>query len=157
MPDHTVVIKYVPTVKDSKRALDEYVSQIFLNGLNTITLYNTCEDSLLAAPLIIDLAIVTELMTRIEYKTTNMIQYEKFHSVLSILSYLLKAPLVPTGTPVVNSLNKQRNAIENIFRALVGLHPQNDMLLEYKAFEINAKKSDILNNNHHNHLVTNGN
>lgn len=133
-PDHVVVIKYVPAVGDSKRALDEYVSKIFMNGLNTISLYNTCEDSLLASPLIIDLAIVTELMTRVEYKTDNMIKFKKFHPVLSILSYLLKAPTVPPNTPVINSLSKQRNALENIFRAFVGLRPQNDMLLEYKAF-----------------------
>ncbi len=29
-PDHTVVIKYCPAVGDSKRALDEYVSEIFM-------------------------------------------------------------------------------------------------------------------------------
>ncbi|CAJ0848792.1 21489_t:CDS:2 [Entrophospora sp. SA101] len=132
-PDHIVVIKYVPTVADSKRALDEYVSEIFMGGKNTISLYNTCEDSLLASPLILDLAIITELMTRIQYRTDNMLNYSPFDSVLSILSFLLKAPLVPKGTPVVNSLNKQRSALENIFRACIGLPPQNDMLLEYKA------------------------
>ena len=52
-PDHCVVIKYVPSVKDSKRAMDEYSSRIFMNGLNTIVLHNTCEDSLLAAPIIV--------------------------------------------------------------------------------------------------------
>ena len=34
-PDHCVVIKYVPFVKDSKRALDEYMSTIFMNGTET--------------------------------------------------------------------------------------------------------------------------
>src|ERR1700685_4533947 len=34
-PDHVVVIKYVPFVRDSKRAMDEYISSIFMNGLNT--------------------------------------------------------------------------------------------------------------------------
>lgn len=29
-PDHCVVIKYVPYVGDSKRAMDEYTSEIFL-------------------------------------------------------------------------------------------------------------------------------
>ena len=29
-PDHTVVIKYVPSVGDSKRAMDEYENEIFL-------------------------------------------------------------------------------------------------------------------------------
>jgi hypothetical protein len=35
-------------------------------------------------------------------------KYEKFHHVLSLLSYLLKAPMVPAGTPVVNALAAQR-------------------------------------------------
>jgi myo-inositol-1-phosphate synthase len=133
-PDHVVVIKYVPTVGDSKRALDEYVSEIFMNGKNTISLYNTCEDSLLASPLIIDLFMITELMTRIQYRTEDMEDYAPFHSVLSILSYMLKAPMVPPGTPVVNALSKQRMAMENLFRACLGLDPQNEMLLESKAF-----------------------
>lgn len=76
--------------------MDEYTSSIFLNGLNTLVLHNTCEDSvrcrarlsailrsfcfadllagwlagwhaqLLAAPLIIDLCVLTELFTRIK-------------------------------------------------------------------------------------------
>lgn len=133
-PDHLVVIKYMPAVGDSKRALDEYVSEIFMGGRNTISIYNTCEDSLLASPLILDLAVLTELMTRIEYRTHPDEPFAPFHSVLSVLSYMLKAPVVPPGTPVINALAKQRSAMENIFRACVGLPPQNDMLLEHKAF-----------------------
>jgi len=67
-PDHTVVIKYVPYVGDSKRAMDEYVSQIMMGGTNTIAIHNTCEDSLLAAPLILDLAILAELCQRISFR-----------------------------------------------------------------------------------------
>lgn len=63
--DHEVVIKYVPFVGDSKRALDEYTSQIFMGGLNTISSYNVCEDSLLAVPIMIDMLVLGELMTRI--------------------------------------------------------------------------------------------
>eukprot|EP00121_Abeoforma_whisleri_P001723 Awhi_evm1s1536 len=133
-PDHVVVIKYVPNVGDSKRALDEYVSEIFMGGKSTISMHNTCEDSLLASPLIIDLAIMTELMTRVEFKTQDMNDFDTFNPVLSLLSYMLKAPLVPKGTPVVNALGAQRNAIENIFRAFIGLRPRNDMMLEHKAF-----------------------
>lgn len=54
-PDHCVVIKYVPYVGDSKRAMDEYTNEIFMRGKNTIVMHNTCEDSLLAAPIILDL------------------------------------------------------------------------------------------------------
>ena len=125
-PDHVVVIKYVPSVGDSKRALDEYENEIFMGGRKTISIHNTCEDSLLASPLILDLAILTELMTRIQVKEEGKAEFENFHPILSILSYMLKAPL-SVGRPV-NSLSKQRNAIENFFRACIGLSPINDLL-----------------------------
>jgi myo-inositol-1-phosphate synthase len=103
-PDHCVVIKYVPYVGDSKRALDEYTSEIFMGGKNTIVMHNTCEDSLLATPLIIDLVVLTELCQRIRIKRAGSEVWEKFHPVASLLSYLLKAPQVPEGTPIINAL-----------------------------------------------------
>jgi myo-inositol-1-phosphate synthase len=143
-PDHCVVIKYVPYVKDSKRAMDEYISRIFLGGHNTITINNVCEDSLLATPLMLDLVILTELMERISYRTEEMEAYERFDPVLSILSYLLKAPVVPSGAPVINALSTQRRCITNIFRACVGLAPENDMLLEHKTnFHMNNNQQHI--------------
>jgi myo-inositol-1-phosphate synthase len=103
------VIKYVPYVADSKRAMDEYTSEIFLGGTNTIVLHNTCEDSLLATPLIYDLVILTEVAERIRVsRGAEGAAFEPFHPVLSYLSYLLKAPLVPSGTPIVNALFAQR-------------------------------------------------
>eukprot|EP01105_Mastigella_eilhardi_P010686 TRINITY_DN2488_c0_g1_i1.p2 TRINITY_DN2488_c0_g1~~TRINITY_DN2488_c0_g1_i1.p2 ORF type:complete len:530 (-),score=193.70 TRINITY_DN2488_c0_g1_i1:40-1629(-) len=132
-PDHCIVIKYVPYVGDSKRALDEYTSEIFLGGLNTISMHNTCEDSLLAAPIMIDLVVVAELCERISFKTESMKDFARFDPVLSVLSYLLKAPRVPEHTPVINALAKQRECIVNIMRACLGLHPENNMLLEHKC------------------------
>jgi myo-inositol-1-phosphate synthase len=81
-------------------------------------------------------------MTRIQWKAHSSEsetakddgEYKSFHSVLSILSYMLKAPLTPPGTPVINSLAKQRAALANIFRACVGLEPESDMTLEHKLF-----------------------
>lgn len=70
-PDHCVVIKYVPYVADSKRAMDEYTSQIMMGGHNTLVIHNTCEDSLLAAPIILDLAILGELCSRIKVRFAN--------------------------------------------------------------------------------------
>ena len=137
-PDHTVVIKYMPAVGDNKRALDEYYAEIFLGGHQTISIFNVCEDSLLAAPLIIDLVIVAEMMTRISWRDHSegeqQGEWKGFHSVLSVLSYMLKAPLTPTGTPVVNALGKQRSCLVNVLRACVGLEPENDMTLEHKLF-----------------------
>lgn len=140
-PDHVVVIKYVPFVGDSKRALDEYTSKIFMNGNNTISMHNTCEDSLLATPLILDLVIVCEISERIQLKKEGAADFERMHSVLSLLSYMLKAPLVPRGTPVVNALFAQRECMLNLFRACVGLPADNHMLLENKlASEISARQ-----------------
>jgi len=130
-PDHCIVIKYIPSVGDSKRAMDEYTSQIFMGGTNTIVMHNTCEDSLLAAPLILDLVLLAELITRIELCKDGE-ELHGFHPIAVLLSYLTKAPLVPSGTPCVNALPKQRAMLENIFRACVGLAPENHMLLEYK-------------------------
>jgi len=132
-PDHTVVIKYVPFVKDSKRAMDEYINSIFMGGLNTISLHNTCEDSLLASPLIIDLVIVTELFSRVKYLNEQTGTFQNFDSILSVLSYWLKAPLVPAGTPVINALAKQQRCVTNILCALLGLTADTDMGLEHKT------------------------
>lgn len=78
-------------------------------------------------------------MTRIQWRlhsegAQSAKGYKSFHSVLSVLSYMLKAPLTPPGTPVVNALAKQRAALANIFRACVGLEPESDMTLEHKLF-----------------------
>jgi len=132
-PDHVVVIKYVPAVGDSKRAMDEYTSDIFMGGRNTIVMHNTCEDSLLASPLILDLVLLTELLTRMELRKTEeggaavSEAFHGFHPIAVLLSYLTKAPLFPPGISVVNALPKQRAMLENVMRAAVGLPPDSCM------------------------------
>ncbi|XP_045537147.1 inositol-3-phosphate synthase [Papilio machaon] len=132
-PDHVVVIKYVPYVGDSKRAMDEYTSEILLHGTNTLAVHNTCEDSLLATPLILDLALLTELFSRVQLRRDDTEEWQSLHAVLSLVSYLLKAPLVAEGAPVVNALGKQRAAIENMMRACLALRPIHHMQLEHKV------------------------
>ena len=131
-PDHCIVIKYLPYVGDSKRAMDEYIFSIFMGGQQSVVMHNTCEDSLLATPLIIDLVVLTELMQRVNIATDDSENYQQMHTVLSILSYLLKAPMVPEGTPVINALNRQRQCVENVLRAMVGLPAEHNMGLEGK-------------------------
>ncbi|KAK7691965.1 hypothetical protein QCA50_005370 [Cerrena zonata] len=134
-PDHIVVIKYVPAVGDSKRAIDEYYSEIFCGGRSTINIFNECEDSLLATPLILDLTILTELLTRVKYRdASNSTEFAPLYPVLSLLSYMLKAPLVKPGTDVVNSLNRQRNALESFLKACIGLEGSSDLLLETRIW-----------------------
>src|SRR5271169_1949898 len=95
--DHCIVIKYVPAVGDSKVAMDEYHSELMMGGRNTISMHTVCEDSLLASPLIIDLTVIAEFFSRVEYRTQQQQEWNSFYSVLSILSYWLKAPLVRPG------------------------------------------------------------
>ncbi|KAL4068694.1 hypothetical protein V8B97DRAFT_2008624 [Scleroderma yunnanense] len=135
-PDHIVVIKYVPAVGDSKRAIDEYYSEIFCGGRQTINIFNECEDSLLATPLILDLTILTELLTRVQYRdsSTGQVDFAPLYPVLSLLSYMCKAPLVKPGTDVVNSLGRQRNALEAFLKACIGLEANTDLLLETRIW-----------------------
>ncbi|GJY23872.1 PH, RCC1 and FYVE domains-containing protein 1-like protein isoform X1 [Tanacetum coccineum] len=82
-PNHVVVITHVPYVVEA-RAMDEYTFEIFMGGTNTIVLHNTCEDSLLAALIILDLVLLVRLSTRIELKYEAEVQSLQ-------LSYLIKA------------------------------------------------------------------
>lgn len=62
-----------------------------MGGEHIFTSYNVCEDSLLAAGIIIDLIVMTELMTRITYQKEKE-EEKPFQGVLSFLGYLMKAP-----------------------------------------------------------------
>jgi len=80
--------------------MDEYTSEILLGGHNTIVIHNTCEDSLLASPIILDLVILAELCSRIQFRRIGEpdSDYCSFHSVLSILSYLCKVSVLAKTT-----------------------------------------------------------
>jgi len=137
-PDHTVVIEYVPTVGDTKKALDEYESEIFMGGRNTIVMHNTCEDSLLAAPLMLDLVLLMEFLTRVSvYREAADADgedsgFHPLHPITSLLAFFLKAPLFPSGVPVTNALMKQRRAIETLLKACIGLPPTDDLSIYHR-------------------------
>jgi myo-inositol-1-phosphate synthase len=124
--DHEVIIKYVPFVGDSKRAMDEYSSQIFMNGCNTITSYNVCEDSLLAVPLMFDMIVLGELFTRMN------IDGEKLGPVLSYLSFFFKAPITNHDEYVINSFSRQRETLVNLLKVASGILPDDTTLLSFK-------------------------
>ncbi|CDK25165.1 unnamed protein product [Kuraishia capsulata CBS 1993] len=128
--DHTIVIKYMKAVGDSKVAMDEYYSELMLGGHNRISIHNVCEDSLLATPLIIDLVVMTEFLSRVSYKKAGSTDYESLHAVLSFLSYWLKAPLTRPGYEAINGLNKQRAGLDNFLRLLIGLPSLNELRFE---------------------------
>lgn len=92
----------------------------------------------MATPLILDLTVLAELLTRVTYRKIGGPNEDKdfqpLHSVLSLLSYMLKAPLVKPGTDVVNSLGRQRSALETFLKACLGLHHEGDLLLESRIW-----------------------
>jgi len=124
--DHEVVIKYVPFVGDSKRAMDEYSSQIFLGGTSTISSYNVCEDSLLATPLMYDMIVLGELFSRME------IDGQKLGPVLSYLSFFFKAPETNHDEYVINSFSRQRETLTNLLKVAAGVLPDDSTLLSFK-------------------------
>ena len=90
---------------------------------------------MLATPLILDLAILAELLTRVKYRDASAPgEFKPLYPVLSLLSYMLKAPLVKPGSDVVNSLNRQRNALEAFLKACIGLEGSSDLLLETRIW-----------------------
>ena len=124
--DHDVVIRYIPFVGDSKRALDEYSSRIFMDGVNTISTYNICEDSLLAVPMMIDMVILGELFTRMS------LDGNKFGPILSYLAFFFKAPTTNHPEYVINSFSRQRETLVNLLKAASGIAPDDSTLFNIK-------------------------
>ena len=124
--DHDVIIRYIPFVGDSKRAIDEYSSLIFMNGVNTIMSYNICEDSLLAVPIMIDMIVLGELFTRMK------VDKESLGPVFSYLSFFFKAPITNHHEYVVNSFTRQRETLLNFLKAAAGYPIDSQTLLAFK-------------------------
>jgi len=85
-----------------------------MGGINTISSYNICEDSLLATPIMIDMVILGELFTRME------INGEKLGPVLSYLSFFFKAPITNHDEYVINSFSRQRESLVNLLKVAAG-------------------------------------
>lgn len=137
--DHCIVIKYLPAVGDGKVAMDDYYSELTMAGRNRIMVSNICEDSLLATPILMDLVLLAELMTRITYtdattQAGGQQSYQTMHSILSLLSFSLKAPLARKGRDAVNAISRQRNGLANFMKGLIGLPPNDDVLLEARVW-----------------------
>ena len=124
--DHCVVIKYIPFVGDSKRALDEYTSEIFLGGANTIESYNICEDSLLAAPIMLDIVLTAELLSRIS------VDGRVPGPVMSYLSFYFKAPVTNKQGYVINNLTRQRQMLVNFMKAAAGYGIDDETLMGFE-------------------------
>lgn len=80
--------------------MDEYTAEIFMNGLFTLVTHATCEDSLLATPIMIDLILLAEFFSRVKINGSSI------GPVLSYLSFFLKAPVTNHPEYVFNSFTR---------------------------------------------------
>ncbi|ANQ08591.1 Myo-inositol 1-phosphate synthase [Plasmodium coatneyi] len=146
-----IVIKYVPYVGDDKKAIDEYISEIFMNGKNTISLYNVCQDSLLASPILIDLILLVELSQRVyfkvedkqpdqrwgDYQLTHTIvkekypEFKKMECVLFLSSLFCKSPFNSSVYKTRHSFFSQLESLCNYVRVICGLPVDDHLDLPY--------------------------
>jgi myo-inositol-1-phosphate synthase len=117
---HVVRINYYPPRGDNKEGWDNidifgwlgYPMQIKVNFL--------CRDSILAAPIALDLALFMDLASR-----------AGFSGLQEWLSFYLKAPVANPGLPVEHDLSVQLIKLENTLRFLSGEELINHLGLTY--------------------------
>lgn len=114
LPDHLVRIDYVPAVGDSKRAMDEYHSELLFNGRSNIAIHNVCEDTLLAVPVMLDIIIFSDFFRRVTVNGRN------FNPEMSLMAYFFKAPVHTSDSVSVNAFFPQLMAIKNFVRMCSG-------------------------------------
>lgn len=117
---HKVSIHYYPPRGDAKEGWDNidlfgwlgYPMQIKVNFL--------CRDSILAAPLVLDIALFMDLAKRLEWK-----------GIQEWMSYYFKMPMAQPGLPVEHDLFAQLTKLQNTLRAIAGEEPITHLGLDY--------------------------
>jgi myo-inositol-1-phosphate synthase len=112
---HKVDINYYPPRGDNKEGWDNidifgwlgYPMQIKINFL--------CRDSILAAPLVLDVALFLDAAARCGWRGAQ-----------DWLSFYYKSPIVSVGTPVEHDLFRQRDHLQRGLRQIARLAAMND-------------------------------
>lgn len=122
---HTVAIHYYPPRGDDKEGWDNidlfgwlgYPMQLKLNFL--------CRDSVLAAPLVLDLALFLDLAHRAGWR-----------GIQEWLSFYFKSPMAGPGLDPEHDLFVQQAKLKNTLRALAGEEPITHLGLDYYADDL---------------------
>ena len=118
-PDHEIVIKYAPSTGDHKRAIDEYVADICMEEQQSLVVYNICPDSLLCVPLMLDLAVFADWLSRVRLKKPSSNIWETLETTQPLLAYFFKV----TSPDSSSSLFEQRLALVNmVTNAFISRH-----------------------------------
>ena len=118
---HKVRIEYYPPRGDNKEGWDNIDIRGWLNYPMQIKVDFLCKDSILAAPLVLDLAIFLDLAKR-----------AGMSGVQEWLSFYLKSPQGPKGVRPMHDVFKQLNKLENTIRHLAGEELITNLGLDYE-------------------------
>lgn len=106
---HKVRINYYPPRGDNKESWDNIDIRGWLNYPMQIKVNFLCRDSILAAPIVLDLALFLDLASRAGWS-----------GIQEWLSFYLKSPQAPGGLHPIHDIFKQLNKLENTVRYLSG-------------------------------------
>lgn len=107
--DHLVRIEYYPPAGDNKEAWDRIDIAGWLGYKMGIRIDWECRDSILAAPVVLDLALFTDLAHRAGMR-----------GVQEWLSFYFKSPMTYPGVKPIHNLFEQQEKLHNNLRFLMG-------------------------------------
>jgi len=117
---HKVRINYYPPRGDNKEGWDNIDIKGWLGYPMQIKVDFLCRDSILAAPIVLDLAIFLDLAKR-----------AGMSGIQEWLSFYLKSPQAPKGRYPIHDIFKQLSKLENTLRHIGGHQLINHLGLDY--------------------------
>lgn len=117
---HKVRIEYYPPLGDNKEGWDNIDIFGWLGYQMQIKINFLCKDSILAAPIVLDLALFLDLSQR-----ANLSGIQEW------LSFYWKAPQTVGGLEPIHDIFKQLEKLENTLRYLMGEEPVNNVEMDY--------------------------
>lgn len=117
---HKIRINYYPPHGDNKESWDNIDIVGWLGYPMQIKINFLCKDSILAAPVVLDLALFLDLAKRAQME-----------GIMEWLSFYLKAPQTAPGLPPQHDIFKQLSKMENTLRFLMGEDLITNLGLDY--------------------------
>ncbi len=124
---HKVRINYYPPRGDEKEGWDNIDIRGWLGYKMQIKVDFLCRDSILAAPIVLDLALFLDLASR-----------AGMHGIQEWLSFYLKSPMHAPEVYPEHDLFIQQMKLKNTLRFLMGEEPITHLGLEYYLQEVDA-------------------
>ncbi len=115
---HKVRINYYPPRNDNKESWDNIDIRGWMGYPMQIKINFLCRDSILAAPVLLDLCLLSDLAARAGR-----------HGIQRFLSFFLKAPMhdYTRGEKAVNNLYQQYTMLKNAIREMGGYEPDEEI------------------------------